>query len=86
MTGVFVSPALGGTGVYDYVANKVADFDMHAQVISQLWAVGTAIVVSAVVSFVALKLIDLTIGLRVKPDAEREGLDIAEHGEQAYHK
>ena len=86
MTGVFVSPALGGTGVYDYVANKVADFDMHAQVISQLWAVGTSIVVSAVVSFVALKLIDMTIGLRVKPDAEREGLDIAEHGEQAYHK
>ena len=86
MTGVFVSPALGGTGVYDYVANKVADFDMHAQVISQLWAVGTAIVVSGVVSYVALKLIDLTIGLRVKPDAEREGLDIAEHGEQAYHK
>jgi len=86
MTGVFVSPALGGTGVYDYVANKVADFDMHAQVISQLWAVGTAIVVSGVVSYVALKLIDMTIGLRVKPDAEREGLDIAEHGEQAYHK
>jgi Amt family ammonium transporter len=86
MTGVFVSPALGGTGVYDYVANKVGEFDMHAQVVSQLWAVGTAIVVSATVSYVALKLIDMTIGLRVKPDAEREGLDIAEHGEQAYHK
>ena len=86
MTGIFVSPALGGTGVYDYVANKVGEFDMHTQVMSQLWAVGTAIVVSATVSYVALKLIDLTIGLRVKPDAEREGLDIAEHGEQAYHK
>jgi Amt family ammonium transporter len=86
MTGIFVSPALGGTGVYDYVANKVGEFDMHAQVVSQLWAVGTAIVVSATVSYVALKLIDMTIGLRVKPDAEREGLDIAEHGEQAYHK
>jgi len=86
MTGVFVSPALGGTGVYDYVANKVGEFDMHTQVVSQLWAVGTAIVVSATVSYVALKLIDMTVGLRVKPDAEREGLDIAEHGEQAYHK
>ena len=86
MTGVFVSPALGGTGVYDYVANKVGEFDMHTQIMSQLWAVGTAIVVSATVSYVALKLIDMTIGLRVKPDAEREGLDIAEHGEQAYHK
>jgi Amt family ammonium transporter len=59
---------------------------MHTQVISQLWGVGTAIVLSATVSYVALKLIDMTIGLRVKPDAEREGLDISEHGEQAYYK
>jgi Amt family ammonium transporter len=86
MTGVFVSPALGGTGVYDYVANKVGEFDMHTQVVSQLWAVAAAVVVSASVSYVALKLIDMTIGLRVKSDAEREGLDIAEHGEQAYHR
>ena len=68
------------------MANKVGEFDVYTQVMSQLWAVGTAIVVSATVSYVALKLIDMTIGLRVKPDAEREGLDIAEHGEQAYHK
>jgi hypothetical protein len=43
---VFVAPYLGGTGVYDYVANKVADFDMVAQLTSQLWAVGTAVVLS----------------------------------------
>jgi Amt family ammonium transporter len=85
LTGVFVSPALGGTGVYDYVANKVGDFDMTTQVISQLWAVGTAIVWSGVVSLVAFKIVDLVVGLRVPEDHEREGLDITSHGESAYH-
>ncbi|MBS1137040.1 MAG: amt [Proteobacteria bacterium] len=85
LTGVFVSPALGGTGVYDYVANKVGDFDMTTQVISQLWAVGTAIVWSGVVSLIAYKIVDLVVGLRVPEDQEREGLDITSHGESAYH-
>jgi Amt family ammonium transporter len=85
LTGVFVDPALGGTGVYDYVANKVGDFDMTAQVISQLWGVGTVIVWSGVVSIVAYKLVDIVIGLRVPEDEEREGLDLTSHGETAYH-
>jgi Amt family ammonium transporter len=85
LTGVFVSPALGGTGVYDYVANKVADFDMTAQVISQLWGVGTSAIWSTVVSIVAYKLVDMTIGLRVSEEDEREGLDVSSHGESAYH-
>ena len=85
LTGVFVDPALGGTGVYDYVANKVGDFDMTAQVISQLWGVGTVIVWSGVVSLVALKLVDIVIGLRVPEEEEREGLDLTSHGETAYH-
>jgi Amt family ammonium transporter len=84
-TGVLVSPALGGTGVYDYVANKVADFDMTAQVISQAWAVGTTLLWSGVVAFIAYKIVDMTIGLRVSEDVEREGLDTTEHGERAYH-
>jgi Amt family ammonium transporter len=82
---VFVAPYLGGTGVYDYVANKVADFDMIAQLTAQAWAVGTAVVVSGVVSVIAFKLIDLVIGLRVNEEDEREGLDITSHGETAYH-
>ncbi|MDH4149203.1 MAG: ammonium transporter [Betaproteobacteria bacterium] len=86
LTGVFVSPALGGTGVYDYVANKVADFDMGAQLISQLWGVGTAIVWSGVVAFIAYKIVDMIVGLRVTEEVEREGLDINEHGEAAYHR
>ena len=86
LTGVFVAPYLGGTGVYDYVANAVGEFDMVTQVIAQLWAVGTAVVVSGVVSVVALKLVDVVIGLRVPEEEEREGLDITSHGETAYHQ
>ena len=85
LTGVFADPALGGTGVYDYVLNKVGDYDMTAQVISQLWGVGTVIVWSGVVSLVAFKLVDMVIGLRVPEEEEREGLDITSHGETAYH-
>ena len=58
---------------------------MATQLISQLWAVGTSIVVSGVVSYIAYKIVDLTIGLRVSEDDEREGLDITSHGETAYH-
>ena len=85
LTGVFADPALGGTGVYDYVANKVGDYDMSAQLVSQLWGVGTVIVWSGIVAFVAFKLVDLVIGLRVPEEEEREGLDITSHGETAYH-
>jgi len=53
-TGIFVNPALGGTGVYDYVANKVADFDAKAQLISQLWDIGITLVWSGLVAFVIL--------------------------------
>lgn len=85
LTGVFADPALGGVGVYDYVANKVADYSMSAQVMSQLWGIGTTIIWSGVVSIVAYKLIDMTIGLRVSEEEEREGLDTVSHGESAYH-
>ncbi|MCB1966845.1 MAG: ammonium transporter [Candidatus Accumulibacter sp.] len=85
LTGVFASPSLGGAGVYDYVANAVGEYDMTAQVISQLWGVGTVIVWSGVVSVVAFKAVDMLIGLRVPEDEEREGLDITSHGESAYH-
>jgi Amt family ammonium transporter len=85
LTGVFADPSLGGVGVYDYVADKVADYSISTQVISQLWGIGTTIVWSGVVSVVAYKLVDLTIGLRVTEEEEREGLDTVSHGESAYH-
>ncbi|WP_319242450.1 ammonium transporter [uncultured Propionivibrio sp.] len=84
LTGVFCAPSLGGTGVYDYVANAVGEYDMVAQVISQCWGVGTAIVWSGVVSVIAYKLVDMFIGLRVPEEEEREGLDVTSHGESAY--
>ncbi len=75
-TGIFVSPALGGVGVDGY--------SMAAQVVTQAKGVLITIVWSGVVSFVAFKLIDMTMGLRVSEEQEREGLDTASHGERAY--
>jgi len=83
-TGILVNPALGGTGVFDYATNTVAAYSLSAQLTSQLWAVGVAVVWSGVVSFILFKLIDLVIGLRVSEEDEREGLDTASHGERAY--
>jgi Amt family ammonium transporter len=84
-TGIVVNPALGGTGVYDYAANAVGAYDMAAQMTSQAWGVGVTLVWSAVVAFIAYKVVDLVIGLRVTEEIEREGLDTTEHGERAYH-
>ena len=87
LTGVFASPALGGQGIFDYVANKAsADaYSIAGQVWIQAQAVGTTIIWSGVVSIVDYKLVDLLIGMRVPEDEEREGLDITSHGETAYH-
>jgi Amt family ammonium transporter len=84
-TGIVGSPALGGTGVWDYVANGVAEYSMSGQLMSQAWGVGTCIIWSGVVSFIAFKIVDMTIGLRVTEEIERIGLDVSEHGETAYH-
>lgn len=86
LTGVFASPSLGGQGIWDYVANKAsADYSIMGQVTTQATAVGVTILWSAVVSFIAYKLVDVVIGLRVPEEEEREGLDITTHGESAYH-
>jgi Amt family ammonium transporter len=85
LTGVFAAPSLGGTGIYDYVANKVnPDYSITGQVWIQLQGVLTTLVWSGVVAFIAYKLVDLVIGLRVPEEEEREGLDITSHGETAY--
>ncbi|MEY4329020.1 MAG: ammonium transporter [Pseudomonadota bacterium] len=86
LTGVFADPALGGTGIYDYVTNAVAEgYSIADQVVIQATAVGTTIVWSGVVAFVVFKLLDVVMGLRVPEDEEREGLDVTSHGENAYH-
>ncbi|WP_096698425.1 ammonium transporter [Polaromonas sp. AER18D-145] len=88
LTGVFNSPSLGGPGyVADWVTATMvtaADYSIVAQVWIQLKAVLITIVWSGVVSFIAYKVVDLTIGLRVSEEDEREGLDITSHGEAAY--
>ncbi len=76
LTGVLVSPGLGGTGLDEY--------SMSGQVGTQALSVAITCVWSAVVSFVAYKIADVTVGLRVSEEKEREGLDTAEHGERAY--
>jgi len=83
-TGTFVNPKFGGTGVYDYVANKVGDFDAAAQIVSQLWDIGVTLVWSGTVAFVILLILKFTIGIRASDEAQEEGLDLADHGEKAY--
>jgi Amt family ammonium transporter len=85
LTGVFASPSLGGTGIYDYVANAVSpDYSIVGQVWIQFQAVATTLIWSAVVADVCYKVVDMLVGLRVTEDEEREGLDISSHGETAY--
>ena len=83
-TGTFVNPAFGGTGVYDYVANKVGDFDAMAQIISQLWDISITLVWSGGVAFLIMLILKFTIGIRASDEAQEEGLDLADHGEKAY--
>jgi Amt family ammonium transporter len=87
-TGLLVNPNFGGVGLPDYASKPgelaVAPYEMATAVLSQVKAVGFTIVWSAVGSAILYKLVDLTIGLRVTQDEEREGLDIADHGERAY--
>ena len=83
-TAVVASPALGGTGVWDYVSNAVAEYDMVTQLMSQSWGVAVAVVWSGTVSFIAFKIADVMVGLRVEETEERQGLDITAHGESAY--
>ncbi|MBL8328515.1 MAG: ammonium transporter [Rubrivivax sp.] len=87
LTGVFAAPSLGGTGICNYVTNKCGEWgSIGGQVWVQLQGVLYTIVISAVVAFVAFKLVDMIIGLRVSEEEEREGLDITSHGETAYHR
>jgi Amt family ammonium transporter len=84
LTGVFNSWSMGGTGIVDYVNDKIVTTEIGAQVWIQAQAVLTTVIWSGVVAFVCYKLVDLTIGLRVKEEEEREGLDTTSHGERAY--
>lgn len=87
-TGILVNPALGGTGVADYVSKPgqiMVVYDMAFQVAAQLKAVVVTVIWSGIGSALLYKLVDVTIGLRLPKEKERAGLDLTEHGERAYH-
>ena len=85
-TGIVAAPALGGQGFFDYTVMPAVPgtYDMAAQVIVQIKAVALTLAWSGGVSAVLFYALHKTIGLRPTADAEREGLDINEHGERAY--
>jgi Amt family ammonium transporter len=90
LTGVFNSPALGGPSFVDsWVTGELVkpeNYSIAGQLWIQLKAILVTIVWSGVVAFIAYKIVDLVIGLRVSEEEEREGLDISAHGETAYSK
>ena len=84
LTGVFNSWSMGGAGIPDYVNNTFVTTEIGTQLWIQAQAVGVAIVLSGVVAYICYKIVDVTIGLRVPEEEEREGLDTTQHGERAY--
>ena len=85
LTAVFAAPKLGGTGVYDYVANAVTpDYSIVDQLLIQGQSVVVTLIWSGVIAYISFKIADLVFGLRVPEDQEREGLNITSHGESAY--
>ena len=90
-TGIVVNPALGGAGIVDYSTCDAAGvcgtaaYSLGTQLLAQSKGVIVTLLWSGIGSAILYKLVDMTIGLRVTPEAEREGLDLASHGEAAYH-
>jgi ammonium transporter, Amt family len=86
LTGIFNAPSLGGPGFYNnWFEMKPGYGSIMDQFIIQAKGVGVTIVWTAVAAFIAFKIADLIVGLRVPEDEEREGLDTTSHGEMAYH-
>jgi ammonium transporter, Amt family len=88
-TAIVAAPALGGQGYFDYtvfpaVAVTAEAYSISGQLLTQVKAVGATVALSGIVSAVLFFILDKTIGLRPSEDAEREGLDLTEHGERAY--
>ena len=77
LTGIFAAASLGGAGLAEGVT-----------IAGQLWiqtkGVVVTLVYTAVLSYIILKLVDLTIGLRVNEEQETEGLDLSQHDERGY--
>ncbi|WP_090709483.1 MULTISPECIES: ammonium transporter [unclassified Beijerinckia] len=87
-TGILVNQALGGAGIADYESKPgemvLAAYEFAPAFMAQVKAVVFTLLWSGIGSAILYKIVDLIVGLRVAPDQEREGLDVAEHGERAY--
>ena len=85
-TAVVADPALGGQGFFDYTQFPMVagTYDMAAQMKTQIIAVLLTLLYSGLVSAALYFIVDKIFGLRPTEDAEREGLDLNEHGERAY--
>ncbi len=87
-TGILVNVALGGVGAPDYTSKPgylvPAAYEFGTQMWAQIKGVLLTIVWVGVGSFILFKIVDVVVGLRVTPEQEREGLDIASHGERSY--
>ncbi len=87
-TGILASPDFGGTGILDYTSKPgeavVAAYDMTAQVMTQMKAVGVTLLWSGIGSAILFALVGAVVGLRPAEEKEREGLDVTSHGERAY--
>ena len=87
-TGILVDPALGGVGLPDYTTKPgeltVAAYSFGPAMLAQIKAVLVTLLWSGIGSAILYKVVDLILGLRVTVDEEREGLDLADHGERAY--
>ncbi len=76
LVAVFASTSYGGS---------IADLDIGAQLGIQVYGGIFAVVYTAIVSYIVLKVVDMLVGLRVDEDGESQGLDITDHGEEGYH-
>ena len=78
LTGVFTAKVLGGVGI------DGEEINIGMQVWKQFLSIAITIVWSGVLSFIILKIVDATVGLRVEEDDERQGLDLSQHNERGY--
>ncbi len=78
LTGVFCAESLGGAGF------GVESGLMGSQLLVQIKGVVATLIFSSIATFIILKLVDLTIGLRVSEEDESTGLDQAQHNETGY--
>src|SRR3954447_13977448 len=87
-TGILVNPDLGGVGIPDYATKPgelaVAAYALGPAMLAQVKAVLLTLAWSGIGSAILYKIVDVILGLRVTVEEEREGLDLADHGERAY--